>query len=75
MRNKLPASIKPLELIKALNKLGFVEKKAKGSHRRLVHSDGRWTQVAVHSKPVPAGTLRKILRQSEITAGQLEESL
>jgi len=73
--SRLPANIKPLELIKALNRLGFVEKRARGSHRRLVHLDGRWTQVAVHPKPVPAGTLRKILRQSEITAEQLEENL
>ncbi len=73
--SKLPTNVKPVELIKVLNRLGVVEKKANGSHRRLVHSDGRWTQIAVHPKPVPAGTLRKILRQSEITAEQLEENL
>lgn len=73
--SKLPTNVKPVELIKALNRLGFLEKKAKGGHRRLVHSDGRWTQVAVHPKLVPTGTLRKILRQSEITTKQLEENL
>lgn len=73
--NKLPTNIKPLELIKALNKLGFVEKSAKGSHRRLVHPDGRWTQVAVHPKPIPTGTLHKILRQAELSINQLEENL
>ncbi len=35
--SKLPTNVKPVELIKVLNRLGFVEKKAKGSHRRLVH--------------------------------------
>lgn len=73
--NKLPTNVKPLELIKALNRLGFVEKKAKGSHRRLVHQDGRWTQVAVHPKPIPTGTLHKILRQAELNTNQLEENL
>ena len=72
--SKLPTNLKPVELIKALNRLGFVEKKAKGSHRRLVHSEGRWIQIAVHPKPVPAGTLRKILRQSKITVEKLEEN-
>ena len=72
---KLPTNIKPLRLIRALEKLGFVGKKARGSHRRLVHLDGRWTQIAVHPKPIPTGTLRKILRQSEITLEQLEKSL
>ena len=73
--SKLPTNIKPLELIKALEKLGFIERKARGSHRRLAHPYGRWTQVAVHPKPIPAGTLRKILRQSEVTIEQLEDNL
>ena len=71
----LPTNIKPLQLIKALERHGFVEKKSRGSHRRLVHPDGRWTQVAVHPKPIPTGTLRRILRQSGTTIKQLEKSL
>ena len=73
--SKLPTNVKPLALIKALGKLGFTEKKARGSHRRLVHTDGRWTQVAVHSKPIPAGTHRKILRQTKLTIEQLKGCL
>lgn len=73
--SKLPTNIKPQELIRVLNRLGFVEKSGKGSHRRLVHPDGRWTQVAVHPKPTPTGTLRKILRQAEISIERLEETL
>ena len=71
----LPTNIKPLQLIKSLERNGFVDKKSRGSHHRLVHPDGRWTQVAVHPKPIPIGTLRKILRQSELTLEQLEKSL
>lgn len=62
-------------MIKALERNGFVEKKSRGSHRRLGHPDGRWTQVAVHPKPIPIGTLRKILRQAEISLDELNKLL
>lgn len=71
--SKLPRNIKPQQLIKFLIKLGFREGKGKGSHIRLTHPDGRWTQVAVHPGPVPAGTLRKITRQTELTDKDLKE--
>lgn len=70
---KLPRNIKAKQLIKALMKLGFREVGRRGSHVRLVHADGRWTQVAVHPKPIPAGTLRAILRQAELTIEELQK--
>lgn len=70
---KLPRNIKPQRLIKALNKLGFLEYRAKGSHQRLRHKDGRWTQVAVHPKPVPTGTLKKILQQAKVSIEEIEK--
>lgn len=73
--SKLPRNVKGKQLIKALRKLGFVEESAKGSHFRLKHPDGRWTQVAVHPKPVPVGTLRAILKQSEISIEELVKKL
>ena len=72
---KLTTNVKTIRLIKVLEKLGFVEKKARGSHRRLVHPDGRWTQVAVHPRPIPPGTLRKILNQVGLNAKELKDSL
>ena len=71
--NKLPRNVKPQKLITFLEKLGFKIGKGKGSHIRLTHPDGRWTQVAVHPGPVPEGTLRKIIRQAEITENQLKD--
>ena len=68
---KLPRNVHPQRLVAALLKLGFVKYKAKGSHVRLKHPDGRWTQVAVHPGPIPEGTLRKIIRQAELTEEQL----
>ena len=70
--NKLPRNIRPQHLIKFLIKLGFRQGKGRGSHVRLIHADGRWTQVAVHPGPVPIGTLRKIISQVELTAEQLK---
>lgn len=68
---KLPRNVKGKQLLRALHKLGFVETGRRGSHVRLTHSDGRWTQVAVHPKPIPQGTLRIILRQAEISIDDL----
>jgi len=68
---KLPRNVKPEKLIKTLYKMGFQEYKGKGSHRRLRHPDGRWTQIAVHLKPIPQETLRKILKQAEISIEEL----
>ena len=70
--SKLPRNVKPERLIKFLQKLGFQKGKGKGSHIRLTHTDGRWTQVAVHPGPVPAGTLRKIITQAELTTEEME---
>lgn len=65
--NKLPRDIKPQKLLKALIRLGFNKVAGRGSHTKLVHPDGRWTQVAAHPKPIPQGTLRAILKQADLT--------
>ena len=41
---------------KNVRKIWFTQTGGKGSHIRLKHADGRWTQVAVHPKPIPSGT-------------------
>ena len=63
---KLPRNIKGRSMIKLLKKLGFIETNRKGSHIRFKHSNGRVTQIAIHPKPIPPGTLRAILRQIDI---------
>jgi len=69
---KLPRNIKPKKLLQLLKSKGFVEVGGKGSHVRLKHPDGRWTQIAIHPKSVPQGTLRKILTQSGLKIEDLE---
>lgn len=49
-------------LMKLLRRLGFVEVRSKGSHRRFAHPDGRKTTVPVHKgRDLPRGLLRQIV--------------
>ncbi len=49
-------------LMKVLRKLGFVEIRSRGSHRRFTHPDGRKTTVPVHrGRDIPRGLLRQIV--------------
>ncbi len=72
---KLPRNVKPLKMVSIVEKLGFHEIGRKGSHRRYSHSDGRITQIVVHNKPIPIGTLRAILRQIKVTSNELLQLL
>ena len=73
---KLPV-LKPEELIRALEKLGFsCTRKSKGSHFRYKHSDGRRTTVPIHKgKDISRGLLRKILRDVDISVDELKKLL
>lgn len=73
--SKLPRNVKGKQLIIVFEKLGFKVVGKRGSHHRLSHPDGRWTQIAVHPKPIPQGTLRAILRQADITVEELVKLL
>jgi len=60
--------IKSDELIRVLEKLGFEKIRQSGSHAIFKHPEGRWTTVPMHKgKDVAKGTLRKILKDVEIT--------
>jgi len=69
---KLPRNLKPQKLVQMLQKQGFEVVGKRGSHVRLKHKDGRWTQVAVHPRPMPQGTLRKILGQTKLKVEDLK---
>lgn len=55
------------EVLAKLLKAGFIETRQSGSHKVLRHPDGRQTYVAVHTKDIPEGTFRKILKQANIS--------
>jgi len=67
--------VKPRELIKALERMGFVLlRKSKGSHVQFQHADGRRTTVPVHrGTDIGPGLLRKILRDIEIEPAELRK--
>lgn len=71
---KLP-QVRPKDVAKALEKAGFRKDRQTGSHLYLKHPDGRLTSVSIHPKPIPTGTLRAILKQTQLTPDELKELL
>lgn len=67
----LPA-VRPEEVIRALERAGFIVERVKGSHHALKHPDKPHLHVTVafHKKEVPRGTLRAILRQADLTVDE-----
>ncbi len=63
----------PREVIAKLQRAGFIEVRQTGSHLFLRHSDGRLTFVAMHRGDIPPGTMRKILKQANLTEEQFKE--
>ena len=75
MAGNLP-QVRPREVIRVLESLGFQRIRQSGSHAAFRHPDGRWTTVSIHpSKTIPTGTLRKIIRDAGLTPEQFVEML
>lgn len=52
------------DLVRLLEREGFVVVRINGSHYRLKHIDGRVTSIPVHNNDdLPKGLLRKIIRE------------
>ena len=65
--SKLPV-LKPTELVRVLERIGFERIRQKGSHLYLRHPDGRATVVPIHKGgDVPPGLLRAILQDIELS--------
>ncbi|MGD0346008.1 MAG: type II toxin-antitoxin system HicA family toxin [Terracidiphilus sp.] len=68
--------LKGKELIRALERAGFVVERTRGSHVFLRHPDGRTTTVPVHSgETIGPGLLRAILRDVELSVDALADLL
>lgn len=64
------------ELIRALERGGFVVVRVKGSHHFLQHADGRCTVVPVHAgEQIGPGLMAKILRDVEMSGDELSSLL
>jgi predicted RNA binding protein YcfA (HicA-like mRNA interferase family) len=73
--SRLP-SLTGRQLLAALERLGFTVIRIRGSHHYLRHADGRATVVPVHrGETIGRGLLSKILRDVDISHGQLQEHL
>ncbi len=70
---KLPV-VKPIEIIKALKKIDFIEVRRKGSHVQMKKGNLLVT-VPFHNKDLNPTTLESILRQAKITVDELNEIL
>jgi len=69
--SKSPA-ITPKELIKLLERKGFVFDRSKGSHQIYYHKEKRLRAVIpMHNKDLPKGTLHAILKQAGIDKNEL----
>lgn len=61
------------EVLSRLLKAGFIEKRQSGSHKILRHPDGRQTYIAMHTKDIPEGTFKKILKQAKLNLEEFKE--
>lgn len=69
--------LKPRVVVNALLRGGFYIHHQTGSHVRLIHEtrpDLRVT-VPIHSKDMPKGTLRRIIRQADLTVEEFLQLL
>jgi predicted RNA binding protein YcfA (HicA-like mRNA interferase family) len=72
---KLPV-LSPRDVIRVLEKRGFVLDRTKGSHHIYLHPDTKQRAVVpVHRRDLPQGTLLAILKQAGIDRDELEELL
>jgi len=72
---RLPA-VRPTEVVAALKRAGFIEKRQKGSHVIMRHErQRRTTIVALHGKDLPAPTLKEILKQAGLSEEEFKELL
>ncbi len=64
--------LKPREVIKILESLGFTEVRQRGSHKQFSHADGRFTTVPVHQgRDISPNLLRKIASDIKLTVEEL----
>ena len=64
--------LKPQEVVRQLERLGFHEVRQRGSHKQFRHSDGRSTTVPFHKgRDISPILLRKIAQDIGVTVEAL----
>lgn len=65
---------RPDEVVRVLERLGFIRIRQSGSHAIYHHPDGRWTTIPMRKgKDLGKGILRKILKDVELTVEEFQE--
>jgi predicted RNA binding protein YcfA (HicA-like mRNA interferase family) len=72
--SKLPV-ISGIECVKALDRIGFMVDRRRGSHIILVREDPRTTVSIPEHKELDRGTLRSIIRQVGLSVDEFIELL
>ena len=66
--------LKPQEVVRILEKLGFIEVRQKGSHKQFRHEDSRGTTVPFHKgRDISPRLLKQIASDIELTVEELLE--
>ena len=67
--------LKPREVVRILEKMGFVEVRQRGSHKQFNHPDGRFTTVPMHQgRDISPFLLKKIADDIRTTVDELLKS-
>jgi predicted RNA binding protein YcfA (HicA-like mRNA interferase family) len=67
--------LKPQEVVRILESLGFIEVRQKGSHKQFRHADGRATTVPFHKgRDISPRLLRQIASDINLTVEKFLES-
>jgi predicted RNA binding protein YcfA (HicA-like mRNA interferase family) len=70
------AVLKPQEVVRVLELLGFVEVRQRGAHKQFRHADGRGTTVPFHKgRDIGPPLLRKIARDIGMTSEAFVKNL
>ena len=74
--SKLP-DVSGTELVKALQKVGFIILRQKGSHVSMekIDSAGQWRTIVPMHREIARGTLHDILKQTGLTRDKLRKLL
>lgn len=72
--SKIPI-LKPQEVVRILNNLGFIVVRQKGSHQQFRHQDGRATTVPFHKgRDISPRLLRQIAKDIDLTIDEFLEN-
>ncbi len=71
----MPEHFSSVEVVRALERLGFRKKSQRGSHAKFNDSAGRIVIVPANRKVLPAGTFRSILNQAGLSLEEFKHKL